>query len=102
MRQTRGVAAVAEPFLTPETNLALVNVFPDSAPQDEATTDLVHRLRDNTVPHVTEETSIDILVAGLPGAIVDFSDYTSERLPWFIGAVMLLSFVLLLTVFPKS
>jgi RND superfamily putative drug exporter len=31
--------------------------------------------------------------------VVDFSDYTGERLPWFVGAVLLLSFFLLLTVF---
>jgi RND superfamily putative drug exporter len=59
----------------------------------------VHRLRNNTVPHVTGETGAEIYVTGLPGAVVDFSDYTEERLPWFIGAVLLLSFILLLTVF---
>ncbi len=99
VRQTPGVEAVSPPFVLGDSGLALINVFPSSAPQDKETTELVHRLRDDTVPHVIDETSIDILVAGFPGLVVDFSDYTSDRLPWFVGAVLLLSFVLLLTVF---
>jgi RND superfamily putative drug exporter len=99
VRQTEGVAEVSPPILLGDTGLALINVFPTSAPQDEETTELVHRLRNNTVPHVTSETGAEIYVSGLPGAVVDFSDYTEERLPWFVGAVLLLSFILLLTVF---
>jgi RND superfamily putative drug exporter len=99
VRQTPGVAAVGPQVMLGDSGLVLINVYPDSAPQDKETTDLVHRLRNNTVPHVVGETGVDIYVDGLPGAVVDFSDYTEERLPWFVGAVLLLSFVLLLTVF---
>ena len=99
VRQTEGVAEVAPPIQLGNTGLTLINVFPTSAPQDEETSELVHRLRANTIPHVVGETGADFYVTGLPGAVVDFSDYTEERLPWFIGAVLLLSFVLLLTVF---
>ena len=99
VRQTQGVAEVAPPVVLEPFGLALINVFPDSAPQDEETKQVVHRLRNNAIPHATSETGLRVLVSGLPGAVVDFSDYTSDRLPWFIGAVLLLSFLLLLTVF---
>jgi RND superfamily putative drug exporter len=99
IRQTQGVASVGPPIVLGDAGLVLIRVFEDSAPQDKETDQLVHRLRNNTVPHVAGETGTKIYVDGYPGAVVDFSDYTSARLPWFIGAVLLLSFILLLTVF---
>jgi RND superfamily putative drug exporter len=40
-----------------------------------------------------------VLTTGAPPGVVDFSDYIGERLPIFIGAVLALSFLLLLVVF---
>jgi RND superfamily putative drug exporter len=99
MRQTDNVASVADPVLLPEARLALVYVFAESSPQDEETTDLVHTLRNETIPPVVASTGLDVYTSGGPPIIVDFSDYIAERLPLFIGAVLLLSFLLLLTVF---
>ena len=99
LRATEGVAEVSPPQPVAGANLVLVQAIPSSEPQDEKTTELVHRLRDETLPAVSGETGLVALTAGLPAAVVDFSDYTLERLPLFIGAVLLLSFVLLLTVF---
>jgi RND superfamily putative drug exporter len=39
------------------------------------------------------------LVGGQTAFDVDFADLMSSRLPWFVGAVLLLSFLLLLVVF---
>jgi RND superfamily putative drug exporter len=99
IRGTRGVASVVEPVLIDPAKLALVNVFPASAPQDEATTDLVHRLRNDTIPAVEQSTGLTVYTSGGPAIVVDFSDYMRDRLPYFIGAVLILSFLLLLTVF---
>jgi RND superfamily putative drug exporter len=96
---TDGVASVAAPQMIQDARLALINVFPESAPQDEETTDLVHRVRESTIPPIAASTGLSILASGGPPIVVDFSDYVAERLPWFIGAVLLLSFLLLLTVF---
>jgi RND superfamily putative drug exporter len=96
---TQGVASASGPFKLGESGLVLINVFPTSAPQDEETTDLVHRLRKQTIPPVEDSTNLNVLATGGPGFVVDFADYTAERLPWFIAAVLLLSFLLLLTVF---
>ena len=99
LESTEGVAQVSPAIELEDSNLALINVFPTTSPQDEATTDLVHRLRNDTLPPVRSESGLTILTTGLPPAVVDFSDYTAERLPLFIGAVLLLSFILLLVVF---
>ncbi|MGH9040300.1 MAG: MMPL family transporter, partial [Acidimicrobiia bacterium] len=40
-----------------------------------------------------------VKVGGATAAVVDFSRYTADRLPWFIGAVLVLSFLLLMVVF---
>jgi RND superfamily putative drug exporter len=75
--------------------LALVIVYPKSAPQEEATSDLVHTLRDTVIP----ATGIDAKVGGFTAASVDFADYLGGRLPYLIGAVLILSFLLLMAVF---
>ena len=49
LRSTDGVAFVSEPQSIND-ELALVQVYPDSAPQDEETTQLVHHLRDDVIP----------------------------------------------------
>jgi RND superfamily putative drug exporter len=93
-----GVSSVTEPTEVGD-DLTLINVFPEFAPQDEETTQLVHRLRNETIPPVADSTSLRILTTGLSPGVVDFADYMSEKLPIFIGAVLLLSFILLLVVF---
>ena len=98
VEETEGVARVTEPQVLPDAGLAMITVFPDSAPQDEETADLVHRLRNETVP-AAGGGSPGVLVAGFPAVSVDFSDYTAARLPIFIGAVLLLSFLLLMVIF---
>jgi putative drug exporter of the RND superfamily len=99
LETTVGVDSVTEPQVLEDTDLALINVFPTSAPQDEETTDLVHRLRNERIPLVESQTGMEVLTTGGPPGVVDFADYMSDRLPIFIGAVLTLSFLLLLVVF---
>jgi putative drug exporter of the RND superfamily len=76
-------------------SLALVMVYPESAPQDEATTDLVNALRDDVIP----ASGVDAKVGGTTAASTDFADYMTDRMPLLIGVVLLLSFLLLMAVF---
>jgi putative drug exporter of the RND superfamily len=99
LEATDGVASVSNPIPVADGQLQLMNVFPTSAPQDEETTDLVHRLRNETVAPVVSSRSMPSLVTGGPAFVVDFSDYMSDKLPVFFGAVLVLSFLLLMTVF---
>jgi RND superfamily putative drug exporter len=74
-------------------------VTPKGGPQDEATTQLVNRLRDDVLPPIEQSTGNDVLVSGLVAGNVDMSAYMGQRLPIFFGAVLALSFVLLMLVF---
>ena len=99
LENTDGVASVSGPISVADGGVQLFNVFPDSAPQDKETTDLVHRLRNETIAPVVSGRAIPALATGGPAFVVDFSDYMTDKLPIFFGAVLLLSFLLLLTVF---
>ncbi len=85
------------PAATP--TAVLWRITPSTAPQDEATTSLVHRLRDDVLPTATEGLGLDPAVTGSVAVNIDFSTYLSARLVWFFGAVLTLSFILLMVVF---
>ena len=99
IENTEGVASVSDPIPVADGTVQLLNVFPASAPQDKETTDLVHRLRDETIAPVVSSRTIPTLATGGPAVVVDFADYMAEKLPIFFGAVLVLSFLLLMTVF---
>jgi putative drug exporter of the RND superfamily len=85
--------------LSPNGRTATLQAFPRSAPQDAATTDLVNRLRDETLPPVERATGATLLVAGSTAVGVDFSHVLAAKLPLFIGVVVGLAALLLLVVF---
>ncbi len=74
-------------------------VVPTTSPQDEATTALVNRLRDDVLPPIEEASGVDLAVTGNVAVNVDFSNYLASRMPYFFGAVLVLSFLLLMVVF---
>jgi RND superfamily putative drug exporter len=98
---TPGVASVSDPFPNDFANpeAVLIQVVPDSAPQDKATTELVNRLRSDVIPAVLEGTDLDVNVTGGVAVAIDFTDYLSRRTPIFFAAVLTLSFLLLMMVF---
>ena len=51
------------------------------------------------LPAIEESAGTDVLVSGLVAANVDMSAYMAERMPIFFGAVLTLSFLLLMIVF---
>jgi RND superfamily putative drug exporter len=75
--------------------VALVITYPQSAPQDAETSELVDRLRDDVIP----ATGVDAKVGGITAASTDFSDYMAGRMPLLFGVVLTLSFILLMAVF---
>jgi RND superfamily putative drug exporter len=94
-----GIASVGEPQLNDEETVAIVFVTPDSAPQDEATADLVHTLREDVVPPATEGGDAVAYVAGLNAAFVDIGDRIMERLPLFLLYVIGVTFLVLAMAF---
>ena len=93
------VASVGEPQFNDSKSVAIVFVTPDSAPQDEATADLVHRLRDDVVPAATEGSSAAVYVSGLNAAFIDIADRIMERLPIFLLYVVGVTFLVLAMAF---
>lgn len=99
LSQTPGVAFTTPPQPNEAGDAALMMVFPTTSPQDEATTDLVHHLRDDVVPQSIEGSSAVVKVGGAAAAAIDFSEHTLNQMPLFLGAVLVLSFILLMVVF---
>jgi putative drug exporter of the RND superfamily len=93
------VASVGKANLSPDGSSAVIQVEPRSAPQDAATSSLVHRLRNTTLPGVVAGSPAKVYVGGQTAVFIDLSERVAQRLPWFIGAVISLSFLLLLVVF---
>jgi RND superfamily putative drug exporter len=96
-----GVQTVSEVSTNdPEAPTAAVwTVFPASGPQDEATTDLVKRLRADVLPPAEDLAGVQVMVTGTVAVNVDFSDFLASRLPYFFAAVLAVSFLLLMVVF---
>ncbi len=96
---TPDVVTVTQPRVAPSGAVAVMQAYPDSAPQASATTNLVNRLRDHVLPPLERRTGVTILVGGFTAGSIDFSHVLSSKLPLFIGVVVLLSAVLLFVIF---
>ena len=94
-----GVAFVAPPRINEQGDAALLTVIPTGSPQDAATEDLVHRLREDVVPEALAGSGIEAEIGGVTAALVDQSEYILNRMPLFIAGVVGLSFLLLLVAF---
>ena len=90
-----GVATVEPPQFNATGDTAALSVIPTSSPQSSQTEDLIHELRDNVLPR----SGLDVNVGGATASFVDQGEVTAKRLPLFIGGVVGLSFLLLLTAF---
>ncbi|HZX54981.1 MAG TPA: MMPL family transporter, partial [Ilumatobacteraceae bacterium] len=99
LASTTGVAAVSPPIAGPNADAAVITLTPTASPQDEATTDLLSTLRDDVVPTALAGSELNVVVGGITASNVDQTDSISARLPLFIAAVIVLSFILLLAVF---
>ena len=99
VRGEPGVEFVPPPQINAESDAAVVTVIPSGSPQDEATSDLVTRLREDVVPAELGNSGIVAEVGGVTAALEDQSEYITGRMPVFIAAVVLLSFLLLLVAF---
>jgi uncharacterized membrane protein YdfJ with MMPL/SSD domain len=95
----QGVASVGEPQFNDEKTVAIVFVTPTSAPQDEATGELVDRLRNDVVPVATEGGDAVAYVSGQTAAFKDIAERIMERLPIFLLYIIGVTFLLLAMAF---
>lgn len=93
-RDLAGVIEVSPPVPSPTADVALLTVVPAAAPSSPRTTDLVERLAQRLKPVAGAGTVV--YATGATAIGVDLSQRVADRLPWFIGAIILISFVLLM------
>jgi putative drug exporter of the RND superfamily len=99
VRGLAGVASVREPQFNKDKSVAIVFVTPRSAPQDEATDNLVDRLRGDVVPEAIGSGSAVAYVSGQTAAFKDIADRIMERLPLFLLYIIGVTFIVLAMAF---
>jgi putative drug exporter of the RND superfamily len=99
VKQAPGVVAVTPARISPSGQVAVFEAYPSSAPQAVATTNLVNHLRNDVAPPVEHQTGGKMLVGGFTAGSIDFSHVLANKLPLFIGVVVVLSALLLFVIF---
>ncbi|MFJ4830569.1 MMPL family transporter [Streptomyces sp. NPDC088747] len=78
--------------------VAVIRVTPSTGPNDDATTDLVKRIRDDRTS-IAGDTGATLLVGGTTASNIDVSEKLSSALPVFLIVVVGLAFLLLTLAF---
>jgi putative drug exporter of the RND superfamily len=97
--RTPGVASVTPAVTSPDGKAIVATMYPASSPQATRTVTLVNDLRHDVIPRAETGTSLQVHVGGETATDIDFSRALTEKLPLFIGVVVLLAFLLLMAVF---
>ena len=95
----KGIASTAPAQVNVDAGVATLVAFPTTGPQDDATVETVERLRAEVVPAVLGQSPARAHIGGQTATSADVGGKVNDRLPLFIGAVILLSFLLLTLVF---
>jgi putative drug exporter of the RND superfamily len=93
------VAYTAPPQFNATDTGAVILVVPTTGPQAAETENLVQNLRSHVIPPVVSGTDVNALVGGQTAGGIDAANFLGSRLFVVIGAVLILSFLLLMTVF---
>jgi RND superfamily putative drug exporter len=96
---TPDVATVLPPLVNRAGDTAEITVIPRSTPQSEATTNLVHDLRDEVIPSALTGTTAKAYVGGTTAANEDVATRMGERLPWFLLFVVGILFLVIAMAF---
>ena len=94
-----GIASVMPAQVNEPAGVAVMLAIPNSSPQDEATLATIDRLRAEVFPAVLNGTDARAHIGGQTASFGDIGARVNDRLPLFIAAVVLLSFMLLTLVF---
>ena len=93
-RRDGDVAFVTPTRVNPAGDAAFVMVVPKGSPQDRSTESLVHRLRGDIAG-----AGLNVHVGGVTAIGIDAADHVGARLPLMVSAVIVLSFLLLMSAF---
>src|SRR3954452_10850083 len=94
-----GVAPVDQPVINQAGSLAIITLTPTTSPQDARTSELLAHLREDTMPAAANGSDVEVSITGSTAITADVSSRLQQRMPWFLGAVIGLSFLVLMLVF---
>ena len=94
-----GVALAAAPPVADDATVVPIQLYPTTAPQDQATTDLLFHVRDDLIPQVEAASGARAYVGGFQAVTVDFTKVLTDALPWFLLIVVGLGFLALVVLF---
>ena len=77
----------------------VIQVTPGTSPEAKATSDLITTLRNSVIPDAERGTTLRVYVGGVTATFADFAAVVSAKMPWFILAIVGLSFLLLVVAF---
>jgi RND superfamily putative drug exporter len=93
------VASIAGPIPNADGTAAVLRVVPTTSPQDEATSELINRLRTEAIPEVEAAGGAEIYVGGPTATFDDFADEIQSKIPLFVSVVIGMSVLLLMLAF---
>jgi putative drug exporter of the RND superfamily len=96
---TSGVAAVTPVTIDKSGTTAYFNAIASTGPSDQATANLVSKLRSSVIPAAEKGTDMTAYVGGTTAGYVDLASQISSKLPEQILVVIALSFLLLVLAF---
>jgi len=77
----------------------MMRVITTTEPKDAQTKQLVRDLRADILPQVSFPTRAEVLVGGGPAEAVDFTDKLASSFPYLMGAVLVITYFVLLLLF---
>jgi len=94
---TADVASVRTLAATSVTSV--IQVTPRTSPQAQATSGLIATLRDHAIPAAEHGTALRVYIGGITATNADFATAVAAKMPWFLLAIVGLSFLLLVAAF---
>ncbi len=98
LAQAAAASAPADGAAAPQTIQAIA-VYPSTSPQDQATTELLDRLRTEVNPALEDSTGAKLYVGGTQAITSDFTTVLQDALPLFLAIVIGLGFLALVLLF---
>ncbi|HXL89791.1 MAG TPA: MMPL family transporter [Streptosporangiaceae bacterium] len=77
----------------------VIQVTPRTSPEATATSTLITTLRNDTIPPAEHGSTLRVYVGGETATFADFASVVGAKLPWFLVAIIGLSFLLLVVAF---
>lgn len=98
IRTIPNIGTVSPAIPGPSGKLALINIIPETGPNDSETPKLVKAIRDQA-PKIVEQSHVNLIVTGSTAVNIEISQNLNEALPKFCLVIIGLAFLLLMAVF---